>query len=262
MSQAVSCEGCGSQLSWGAKFCTSCGRPIIQSRPTSDSPLLTTAQGSLRWFQSDRNRVRMLLLLVVILSGALLLTQLQNANLQSRLSELQNEANAYHTQLQNSQAKSSQLQSQITQLESQNTYLEGQVQSLNLQANHPTLTIWTSCGGPCTLSATSWLAGGVPDTFTYYASFTANYPVGAYILSLPQYVQFATCPSATTGGQITCVSGVYYYQPPTTSLNSVFHLAEGCAGYVAVYYSNASAVMYPNVSVTYNPASSLTGACA
>ncbi len=271
MSKALLCEGCGSQLPGGAQFCANCGRPIQQPQLMSYQPPITTPQSSpRRWFQSDKNRVRALLLVAVILSGALFLTylrntdlQLQNADLQSRLTELQNEANIYHTQLQNSQSQNSQMQSQINQLQSQNTYLENQVQTLNLQTTHPTLAIWNSCGGPCTLSQTSWRAGGVPDTFTYYASYTADYPVGMYFLTLGQYTQFATCPSTgSIESRLACVSGIYSYYSPTTSLNGVFHLAEGCASYVAVYYSDNSAVMYPNVSVTYNPASSLTGACA
>ncbi len=223
-----------------------------------------------RWFlRNDKDRVRVFFLLTVILGSALALTYLQyasvasqNSDLQSRLAQLQSEAGSYHTQLQNSQNQNSHLQSEVSQLQSQNTYLTNEVQSLNLQPAHPTLTIWTSCGNPCSLTPSSWLAGGVPDTFTYDLSYTADVSVGVYLLSLPQYVQFANCSAANAGSNISCVSGNYYYYSPTTSLNGVFHLAEGCAGYVAIYYSDSSGVMYPDVSVTYNPASSSTGVCA
>jgi cell division protein FtsB len=233
------------------------------NRPRIHRRFATPRSSLLRWFQNDKNRARVFLLLVVILSGGLLLTYFQNASLQSRLTALQDEANGYHAQLQDSQTQNSQLQSLIAQLQSQNSVLSNQVQSLNLQNAHPTLAIWNSCGGPCAMSQTSWRAGGVPDTFTYYARYTADPPVGVYFLTLNQYVQFASCP--LTGGaenQLTCVSGIYTYFSPTTSLNGVFHLAEGCASYVAVYYSDSSGVMYPTVSVQYNPATSLTGACA
>jgi cell division protein FtsB len=265
------CPYCGSQIPWGAQFCTNCGRTVQQTQPMAYPLPIETPQSSHRgWFQNEKNRTRALLLLVVILSGGLFLSYIQNTSLQSRLAILQDEANGYYSRLQTSQSQNSQLQSQnaqmqsqIAQLQSQNTYLANQVQSLNLQNTHPTLSVWNSCGGPCTVTPTGPRAGGVPDTFTYDSSYTADSPVGMYFLTLSQYAQFATC--ASTGSaenQLTCVSGTYSYFSPTTSLNGVFHLAEGCASYVAVYYSDSSTVMYPNVSVTYNPASSSTGACA
>lgn len=283
MSHGALCEYCGSQLFDGAPFCGNCGRPIrlIQPQPMSYPPRIpasapTTQRSIRRWLQSDKNRANALLLLVVILSGALFLTYLQNTDLQSRLAALQVKADAYYSQLQTSQTQAagyySQLQtsqtnnalllSQVNSLQSQNAYLTSQVSSLSLQAAHPTVTMWNSCGGPCTMDSTSWRAGGVPDTFTYYASYAADYPVGMYFLTLSQYVQFANCPSTGYAASlINCVTGTYSYYSPTTSLSGVFHLAEGCASYVAIYYSNYSGTMYPDVSVTYNPASTSTGAC-
>ncbi len=213
------------------------------------------------------NRYRLLVvflvLLIVLLGGGLSVTYLQKADLQSRLTKFQDEANAYYTQLQTSQTQNSQLQSQITQLQSQNTYLANQVQSLNLQASHPTLGLWNTCGGaPCYMRPTAWREGGVPDTFTYYPRFTSDYPVGLYILTLSQYVQFVNCPSnGYVESKINCVSGTYSYYSPTTSLNGVFHLAEGCSSYVSIYYSNYVGVMRPNETVTYNPSPTSTGVC-
>jgi len=263
MSQATSCRHCGAQLPWAAQFCNICGAPVQQTQPSLyPAPISTPQSTFFRWFRNDKNLASVLLLLVLILGGALLLTYFQNVSLQSRLTALQDEANGYHTQLQSSQTQNSQLQSQIVQLQSQNTFLANQVQSLNLQNAHPTLTLWNRCGGPCSMSQTSWRAGGVPDTFTYYASYTSDTPVGVYFLTLSQYVQFASCLSTGSSEiQLTCVSGVYTYFSPTTSLNGVFHLAEGCASYVAVFYSDSNGVMYPNVSVQYNPAPTPTGAC-
>ena len=48
----------------------------------------------------------------------------------------------------------------------------------------------------------------------------------------------------------------------TTNVNSDFHLAEGCAAYLAVITAAGNVTVTPDVSVTYNPASSATGACA
>ncbi len=103
----------------------------------------------------------------------------------------------------------------------------------------------------------NWRVGGVPDTFDYNVSFTSTLPVAVYIVTFSQYVQFANC-----NGLISCVTGSYTQYGPTTNLQgSVFRLAEGCSAYVAVYKSNATGVINPNVSVTYNPASTITGAC-
>jgi len=112
------------------------------------------------------------------------------------------------------------------------------------------------------MSAGGWREGGVPDTFTYKPQYTSTVAVGVYFLTLQQYVQFYNCPYTTDATtRITCISGTYDYYSPTTSLNGIFHLAEGCASYLAIYYSTQSGTLYPNVQVTYNPASSLTGVC-
>jgi hypothetical protein len=47
-----------------------------------------------------------------------------------------------------------------------------------------------------------------------------------------------------------------------TTVNYDFHLAEGCADYVAVFTAATPITVTPNVSVTYNPATSATGDCA
>jgi hypothetical protein len=47
-----------------------------------------------------------------------------------------------------------------------------------------------------------------------------------------------------------------------TSINYDFHLAEGCADYISVFTSASAITVTPNVSVTYSPATSATGACA
>jgi hypothetical protein len=47
-----------------------------------------------------------------------------------------------------------------------------------------------------------------------------------------------------------------------TSVSYDFHLAEGCAGYMAVWTSSTSITVNPDVSVTYNPAPTFTGACS
>jgi len=149
------------------------------------------------------------------------------------------------------------LQSQFKDLAAQNLALQNQVQRLKIQNTNPTLTMWNSCGGPCNMYAGNWRVGGVPDTFDYNVSFTSTVPVAVYIVTFSQYVQFANCT-----GQISCVTGSYAQYGPTMSIpGSVFTLAEGCSGYVAVFQSTTTGVINPDVSVTYNPSSTVTGTC-
>jgi hypothetical protein len=149
------------------------------------------------------------------------------------------------------------LQAQFRDLASQNLALQNQVQKLKIQNANPTLEMWNSCNGPCNMSPGNWRVGGVPDTFDYNVSFTSTVPVTVYVLTFSQYVQFANCT-----GQISCVTGGYTQYGPTMSLRaSVFTLAEGCSAYVAIFQSTTTGVINPDVSVTYNPSSTITGAC-
>ena len=149
------------------------------------------------------------------------------------------------------------LQSQFKDLAAQNLALQNQVAKLKIQNANPTVTMWNSCGGPCNMAPGNWRVGGVPDTFDYNVSFTSSVPVTVYIMTFSQYVQYANCT-----GQITCVTGSHTQYGPTMSLpGSVFTQAEGCSAYVAVYQSTTTGVIYPNVSVTYNPSPTITGAC-
>ena len=149
------------------------------------------------------------------------------------------------------------LQSQFRDLSAQNMDFQNQIAKLKIQNANPTLTMWNSCGGPCNMIPGNWRVGGVPDTFDYNVSFTSNVPVTVYIVTFSQYVQFANCT-----GQISCVMGTFTHYGPTTSLpGSVFTLAEGCASYVSIYQTNMTGVIYPNVSLRYNPAPTVTGVC-
>jgi len=285
----------------GEKFCTSCGTLLTPQTPRpppslgyeepreshreSLAPQQTFPTTSLPPAKQRALRELVIALIIVgVIPGTTTayyyaqsssLSQ-QNATLQSNLTRLQDQANAYYSSWQSTQSQNQglhsqlgDLNSQINSLQAQNNYLSSQVQQLNLQGANPTLGLW-GCAPPCqtssangwSMGANSWREGGVPDTFTYLPQYTSTVPVGIYFLTLQQYVQFYNCPltsDATT--RITCVSGTYNYYSPTTSLSGIFHLAEGCASYLALYYSTQSGTVYPNVKVTYNPASSATGVC-
>ncbi len=127
---------------------------------------------------------------------------------------------------------------------------------------HPHLTIWNV---PQQVKGSSWyLAGGIPDTFTYHLKATSTGPMSVSILTLEQWAAANGCVDAGRGTTNYCMhhSGAVISWLSVTSVTYDFHLAEGCADYVSVFTSPASITIRPNVSVTYNPASSATGACA
>jgi hypothetical protein len=121
----------------------------------------------------------------------------------------------------------------------------------------PHFVLWNSCGsqGPdagCPLVPGREYIGGVPDTFTYDLSFHSTVPVTVWILDSDQFIcrETRACP----------VNGLVWRD--RTTLDTVFHGAEGCAGYIAVWESSQAGTLYPNVAVTRSPAAQPTGVCA
>src|SRR2546423_1486675 len=99
---------------------------------------------------------------------------------------------------------------------------------------HASFVLWNSCGsgGPnagCPLSPSREYVGGVPDTFTYEIDFRSTVPVATTIIPASHYACRYT--KACAWG------GVGAYWAPTTNLHVVFHDAEGCAGYLAIFSS-------------------------
>ena len=133
------------------------------------------------------------------------------------------------------------------------------IQPPNTFTPSPRQTIWNSCGSSgCTMRASGWREGSVPDTFDYFVSFTSTVPITVYFFTFGQFVQYSIC-----NGDISCVSGYYAYLPAATQQsNSVFKLAEGCADYLAIYVASANGTMNPNIMITQNPANSATGYCS
>jgi hypothetical protein len=164
------------------------------------------------------------------------------------------------------QATVSALNGQVASLNGQVGNLQNQVQNqssliatLRAKLKVPSLKIWTA---NVTIRAGYFLYESVPDTFDYYDTWTSTGSITVYYLTVKQVSQYLSC---STSPAINCVSGTYYNYGPTTSANDIFKQAEGCGAYVAIYQpssSYTSVTIYPNVSVTYNPASSATGACA
>jgi hypothetical protein len=139
----------------------------------------------------------------------------------------------------------------------------GELATTKAELEHPHLVIWNF---PQPIKDATWyLAGGIPDTFTYHLNATSSGPMSVSILTLEDFAKALQCVDFGTGNTNYCM---HHSGTPAnswlrvTSVNYDFHLAEGCADYVVVFTAASSVTVTPNVSVTYNPATSLTGACA
>ncbi len=153
------------------------------------------------------------------------------------------------------------LQDQLNTTQSNLVATLGELATTKAELEHPHLTIWNV---PQQVKGSSWyLAGGIPDTFTYHLKATSTGPMSVSILTLEQWAAANGCVDAGRGTTNYCMhhSGAVISWLSVTSVTYDFHLAEGCADYVSVFTSAASITIRPNVSVTYNPASSATGAC-
>jgi len=154
------------------------------------------------------------------------------------------------------------LQDQLSTTQTNLTATLGELAKTKADLEHPHLTIWNV---PQQIKGASWyLAGGIPDTFTYHLKATSTGAMSVSILTLEQWASANECVDAGRGTTNYCMhhSGAVMSWLSVTSVNYDFHLAEGCADYVSVFTSAASITVRPDVSVTYNPASSATGACA
>jgi hypothetical protein len=174
----------------------------------------------------------------------------------------QNADRALTTQNEQLTGRNQNLQTQLTTTQNQLTASQGQVSSLTTQLAHPTLGIWNV---PQAISgSTFYLAAGVPDTFTYHLKLTSSGPMSVSILSIHQFGDAVRCVETGVGSTNWCMhhSGSAVGWLSTTSVNYDFHLAEGCAAYLAVITSDRAITVTPDVSVTYNPASAATGSCA
>src|SRR5437879_8502875 len=138
----------------------------------------------------------------------------------------------------------------------------GELAKTQAALDHPHLTIWNV---PQQLKGPTWyLAGGIPDTFTYHLQATSTGPTSVSIITLEQWAAAIQCVDLNGGSVNYCMhhNGTVLSWLSVTSVNYDFHLAEGCADYLAVFTSASSITVTPDVSVTYNPATSTTGSCS
>lgn len=197
------------------------------------------------------------------LAGALLVTAIGLGVLYA--DDTSNQAAIRSLQVQN-ESLTGRNQILLDQLKSTQTNLTatlGELAKTKAELDHPHLVLWNV---PQQISDSStYLAGGIPDTFTYHLEATSTGPMNVSILTLGDFVKSVDC--ITNGVAVTDWCMHHSGKPAiswlgTTSIKYDFHQAEGCADYVAVFTAPRAVTVKPNVSVTYNPASSQTGACA
>jgi hypothetical protein len=176
----------------------------------------------------------------------------------------------------------SSLNTRLTALNSDLASAQRERDAAKDEARHPTLGINNTTQ---TIQANSgWIAGGVPDTFTYHLAFISDVAVTYVFVSYHDYVTFATCnTSAFTmndrsrsklGGCLYNLGGRYAQGSSNlddsvwgggTNVSMTFHGAEGCAGWTSIMFpskANEIAHVTPNISITYNPSSVATPPCA
>ncbi len=134
--------------------------------------------------------------------------------------------------------------------------LQDQIEETVGSLDNPRFPLWNSCGaGPeqgCPLTPGREYVGGVPDTFTYHLKFRATVPVTVRIMSTDDYVCWKTG---------LCSWRAVTWKDRTEVSDGVFHQAEGCAGYLAIFSSDRQGTLYPDVAIERNPAPRPTGAC-
>lgn len=230
-------------------------QPIeLHSLPAATPPVIST------WASVTAPRARRLW--TAALAGALLLTAGGLGVLYFDDTSAQNAARDLTLKNSSLTGRNQILQGQLTATQQELTTSQGQVNSLTTELAHPTLGIWNV---PQTISgANFYLAAGVPDTFTYHLKLSSSGPMSVSILSIHQFGDAVRCVETGTGNTNWCMhhSGSANGWLSTTNVNYDFHLAEGCAAYLTVITAAGNITVTPDVSVTYNPAASATGACA
>jgi hypothetical protein len=197
----------------------------------------------------------------IALAAALLLTAGGVGLLYVDDTSNQNANRALTSQNEQLTGRTQNLTTALTTTQNKLTASQDQVNTLTGELAHPTLGIWNvpqSISGP-----TYYLGAGVPDTFTYHLKLSSTGPMSVSILSIHQFSDAVQCVQNRAGNTNYCMhhSGSANGWLGVTSVDFDFHQAEGCAAYLLVITAAGPVTVTPNVSVTYNPASSATGAC-
>lgn len=223
--------------------------------PTKPRPALSPAW--LTTFQRHERRWW-----TVALAATLLITALGLGLLYADDSNNQAAVRSLTTQNESLTGRNQILLDQLKTTQTNLTATLGELAKTQAALEHPKLTIWNV---PQQLKGPNYyLAGGIPDTFTYHLQATSTGPMSVSIITLQEWAKAVECFDYTGSTTHYCMhhSGVVVSFPGVSSVNYDFHLSEGCADYIAVFTAATPITVTPNVSVTYNPATSPTGDCA
>jgi hypothetical protein len=221
----------------------------VAPRPAPRPPRVSRPWGPRLWTAT-------LAAALLFTAGGLALLYVDDMNSQNAVSQLNSQNEALKSQTKQAQA-------QLLTTQTNLTATLGELATVRAELEHPNLTIWNvsqEIKGP-----DYYLAGGAPDTFTYHLQATSTGPMSVSILTLRDFVRAIDCVQNGTGTTHYCMhhSGTPYATwTEVLSVSYDFHAAEGCAGYVVVFSAGTDVTVKPNVSVTYNPASTSTGDCA
>lgn len=189
-------------------------------------------------------------------AGGIGLLYLDDTSYQNRTSQLNSQNQALV-------AQNKAIQAQLATTQTNLTATLGELATVKAELEHPTLTIWNV---PQVLKDPSWyLAGGIPDTFTYHLNATSNGPISVSIMTFEQWGKAIQCVDNGVAVTNYCMhhSGAEATWTDVRSVNFDFHKAEGCADYLSVFTTSSRGItVTPNVSISYNPAPNSTGACA
>ncbi|HEY6875865.1 MAG TPA: hypothetical protein VI384_05855 [Candidatus Dormibacteraeota bacterium] len=214
--------------------------PVFQAPAPAPPPVHPRRRNAL-WYAA-------LLVALVVTLGGFGLLYWDDVSWQHQAADLKGQNATLHQQLLTAQAGL--------------TTAEGTIQELRNEAKHPNLGIWNvqqHIDGP-----DYYLAGGVPDTFTYHLVASSSGPMSVSILTFEQFASAVDCVHTGTGNTHYCMNhqpGTFKTWDNVTEVNYDFHQAEGCANYLVVFTSGERVTVTPNVSVTYNPAPTFTGDC-
>ena len=211
-------------------------------------PVTPPVSAARRWWTAA------LALAVLVTAGGLWLLYNDDVSVQGTL-------RARTTENESLQGQNLILQGQLTTTQGNLTTSQASLAAAQAELAHPHLGIWNvrqSIQGP-----SYYLAAGVPDTFTYHLRLTSTGPMNVSIVSFDQFSQAVRCIDNGVGPTNYCMhhSGATASWLGVRSINSDFHLAEGCAAYLVVITAPSRVTVTPDVSVTYNPASHATGTC-
>jgi hypothetical protein len=220
--------------------------PVRYTTPSRWSSLFKNAER--RWWTAA------LAATLLISATGIGLLYMDDTNNQSRVNSLTLQNESLTGRAQN-------LNDQLTVTKSQLEVSRGQVTKLETELMHPTLGIWNV---PMTLSGPNeYLTSTVPDTFTYHLKATSSGPMDVSILSVDNFQNAIIC-MYNGGSSDYCLhhNQAAWSSLGVTSVNYDFSLAEGCAAYLAVIsVPSGKVTITPNVTATWNPASSSTGTC-